>query len=241
MIRKILIMSLSITTILLAQFLGPKVTMKQTEYDFKNIKEGKIVDHNFTITNTGGDLLKITSVRATCGCTAANPEKSDLKPGESTTIKVSFNSSGRLGPQVKYVYVNTNDPANNEIKLKIIGNVVTSENSSSAANLPKIYFPETQYDFGTVKEGTIVSHTFKFINKGKATLDISNIKTSCGCTAALVSSKQIAPGKNGTIKIDLDTKNRQGRMSRTITVSSNDPEEPTKVITIYADINKTSN
>ena len=92
-----------------------------------------------------------------------------------------------------------------------------------------------------VKEGDVVSHTFKFINNGKAILDINDIKTSCGCTAALVSSKKIAPGKDGTIKIDLDTKNRQGRMSRTITVTSNDPEEPNKIITIYAEVNKASN
>lgn len=241
MIKRILILSMSFATILFAQFLGPKATMKQTDYDFKNIKEGKIVDHNFTITNTGGDLLKITNVRATCGCTVANPEKSELKPGESTTIKVSFNSNGRVGPQTKYVYVSTNDPANKEIKLKITGNVVNSDNAASSVNVPKIYFPETQYDFGKINEGTVVSHTFKFVNKGKAALDISDIKTSCGCTAALLSSKQIAPGKDGTIKVDLDTKNRQGRMSRTITIISNDPEEPTKVITISADVNKMSN
>ena len=42
----------------MCSILGPKATMKQTEHDFKNIKQGKIVDHNFTITNTGGDLLK---------------------------------------------------------------------------------------------------------------------------------------------------------------------------------------
>ena len=241
MLNKVLLFSALFISISFAQLLGPKAVIKQTEYDFKSIEQGKIVNHNFTITNTGGDLLKITDVRASCGCTAAKPDKSELKPGESTAIKVSFNSSGRLGPQVKFVYVNTNDPANNEIKLKITGDVVSLENSTVSNNLPKIYFPETQYDFGIVKEGAVVTHTFKFVNKGKATLDISDIKTSCGCTVASVSSKQIAPGKNGTMKIDLDTKNRQGKMSRTITITSNDPEEPTKIITISADVNKASN
>jgi hypothetical protein len=241
MIKKILVFSIAFISITSAQLLGPKAVIKHTEYDFKNIEQGKIVDHNFTITNTGGDLLKITDVRASCGCTAAKPDKLDLKPGESTEIKVTFNSSGRLGPQVKYVYVNTNDPSNTEIKLQITGNIVAPGNSSLSESLPKIYFPEIQYDFGVVKEGAIVTHTFKIVNKGKARLDISDIKTSCGCTAALVSNKQIAPGKNGTIKVDLDTKNRQGKMSRTITITSNDPEEPTKVITISADVNKASN
>ncbi len=241
MIKKVLVFYLVIVSFSFAQLIAPKASMKQTEYDFKDIQEGKIVNHNFTITNTGGDLLKITSVRASCGCTAANPDKSELNPGESTDIKVTFNSSGRSGMQTKFVYVNTNDPANNEIRLKFTGNVVSSESSTITSNLPKIYFPETQYDFGTVREGAVVSHTFEFVNKGKATLDISDIKTSCGCTAALVSNKQIAPGKSGTIKIDLDTKNRQGKMSRTITISSNDPEVPNTVITIYADVNRTRN
>lgn len=241
MIKHVLTLILISLTISFAQLIGPKATVQVTEHDFGNIEQGKVVGHNFIITNTGGDLLKIINVHASCGCTAAKPEMSELKPSESTAIKVSFNSAGRLGAQQKYVYVTTNDPNNQEIKLKISGNILIPDSSLATEKLPMIYFPETQYDFGIVKEGNVVSHTFKFVNKGKATLDIKDIKTSCGCTVALVSSKKIEPGKDGTIKIDLDTKNRQGRMSRTITINSNDPEEPNKVITIYADVNKVSN
>jgi len=241
MIKKVLTLSFISLSITFAQLMSPKATVQSTEYDFGNIEQGKMVEFNFMITNTGGDILKITDVRASCGCTAAKPDKSELKPGESTAIKVAFNSSGRLGAQQKYVYVVTSDPSNKEIRLKISGNILAPGTSLTSEKLPKIYFPETQFDFGKVKEGNVVSHTFKFINNGKTSLDIKDIKTSCGCTAALVSSKKIEPGKDGTIKVDLDTKNRQGRMSRTITVSSNDPEEPNKVITIFADVNKASN
>lgn len=241
MIKKVLTFSLISLSVSFAQLIAPKATVQSTEYDFGNIEQGKIVEYNFMITNTGGDLLKITDVRPSCGCTAAKPEKSELKPAESTAIKVSFNSAGRLGAQQKYVYVVTNDLSNQEIKLKISGNILAPGTLLTSEKLPKIYFPEIQYDFGKIKEGDVVSHTFQFINKGKATLDINDIKTSCGCTAALVSNKKIEPGKDGTIKVDLDTKNRQGRMSRTITVNSNDPEEPNKVITIFADVNKASN
>lgn len=240
MIKNILTLSLISLSITFAQLMSPKATVQITEYDFGNVEQNKIVNYNFTLSNSGWDVLKIMDVRASCGCTAASPEKSELKPGESTAIKVSFNSTGRLGAQQKYVYVVTNDPANKEIKLKISGNVLAPGTSLSSEKLPKIYFLETQFDFGKVKEGDVVSHTFKFINNGKTTLDIKDIKTSCGCTAALVSNKKIEPGKDGTIKVDLNTKNRDGRMSRTITVSSNDPEEPNKVITIFADVNKAS-
>jgi hypothetical protein len=212
-----------------------------SNYDFGNVEQGKVVDYNFIITNTGGDLLKISNVRASCGCTAAKPDKSELKPGEFTRIMVSFNSTGRSGVQQKYIYVTTNDPDNHEIKLKLAGNVLAPGSSIGEEQLPKIYLPEIQYDFGNVKEGEVVSHIFKILNKGKATLNIKDIKTSCGCTAALINNNKIEPGNDGTIKVDFDSKNRQGKTSRTITVNSNDPEEPNKVITIYAEINRAKN
>lgn len=237
-IRSLFTFALISFSICIAQIIGPKASFKTLEFDFGNIEQGKVVDYNFIVTNTGGDLLKILNVRATCGCTAAKPEKSDLMPGESTQIFVSFNSTGRLGAQIKYVYVTTNDTSNREIRLKISGNVLAAGTPVDSEKLPKISFRESQHDFGIVKEGSVVSYTFKFANKGKSFLKIKDIKTSCGCTAALISSKEIAPGNEGTLKVDLDTKNRQGRMSRTITVVSNDPEEPNKVLTIYAEVTK---
>ncbi|NUM63241.1 MAG: DUF1573 domain-containing protein, partial [Ignavibacteriaceae bacterium] len=87
-------------------------------------------------------------------------------------------------------------------------------------------------------EGDKVDYTFKFVNKGSSNLIISDIKTSCGCTAALLSADNLEPGQEGTIKVELDTKNRSGKMSRTVTIKSNDPKESTKILTIYADVVK---
>jgi len=240
MLNKIFVFILCLSFTSFAQLMGPKAASQQMDYDFGNIVEGKVVDHYFVVTNNGGDILKITNVRASCGCTAAKPEKDELKPGESTKINFKFNSAGRLGHQEKYVYVNTNDPDNREMKFKFYGTIVQSE-VIKKTDQPRIYFKETQHDFGVVKEGNSYNHTFSFKNTGKATLKIKDIKTSCGCTAALISSKEIKPGAEGTLKIELDTTNRIGRMSRTITVESNDPEEPNKILTIFAEPKKVTN
>ena len=101
--------------------------------------------------------------------------------------------------------------------LSITGNVVSASESTTGA--PTIYFPETQHDFGKVNEGDKVNYTFNFANKGSSVLTIKDIKTSCGCTAALISQDSLAPGKDGTIKVELDTKNRSGKMSGTVTVN----------------------
>ncbi len=237
MTKKIFSFILVLSISSFAQLVGPKASAQITEYNFGDIKQGDVVSYDFKIMNNGGDILKIIDIRASCGCTAAQPDKKELKPGETTTIKVTFNSKGRKGAQIKTVRVITNDPEKSDINFVIRCNILVDENKANASGA-LLYLPETQFNFGKVKEGTTVSHTFELVNKGSDVLNIKDIRTSCGCTAALVSSSTLKPGEKGTLKVDLDTKGRQGKMSRTISIMSNDSEQSTKVITIYAEVLK---
>ena len=236
MIRNILIVTTLFSSVVFAQLFQPKLVLQQNSFDFGDIKQGETVSHTFILSNNGGDLLKITDVRASCGCTAAAPDKKELAPGESTNLVVSFNSAGRMGKQSKTVRVYSNDPQNPEIVLTIKCNIVLPGEQSGG--VPTIYFPETQHDFGKVNEGDKVNYTFRFSNTGNSSLIIKNIRSSCGCAAALLSKDNLEPGQEGTLQVELDTKNRSGKLSRTITVNSNDPKDPAKVLTIYADIIK---
>lgn len=236
MIKNLFVVFFLFSSIVFAQLFQPKLILQQTSFDFGDIKQGEKVSHTFVISNGGGDLLKISDVKASCGCTAAAPEKKELAPGESTNIVVTFNSTGRMGNQSKTIRINSNDPENPEMVLSFTGNVISA--SETSAGTPTIYFTETQHDFGKVNEGDKVNYTFNFANKGSSVLTIKDIKTSCGCTAALISQDNLTPGQEGTLKVELDTKNRSGKMSRTVTVNSNDPKDPAKVLTIYADIVK---
>jgi hypothetical protein len=236
MIRYLFILMICFTFMACAQVIGPKASAQQMEYDFGTIEQGKIVTHNFALINTGGDTLKITDVHASCGCTAAKPDKNELMPGESINIKVDFNSVGKMGKQEKYVYVKTNDPNNHELKFKFTGNVIDSNDVKEKLSAPMLSFTETQHDFGKVKEGQVVDYTFKFKNTGKRVLEVKNVSTSCGCTVALISSKILKPGEEGTLRVELDTKDREGKMNRNVTIQSNDPKEPTKALLIFADV-----
>lgn len=236
MIKNFIIVFFLFTSIISAQLFQPKLILQQDSFDFGDITQGEKVSHTFVLSNGGGDALIISDVRASCGCTAAAPEKKELAPGESTNLLVTFNSANRKGIQHKTVRIFSNDPENPEMMLSITGNVVIASEQSSQT--PIIYFPETQHDFGKVNEGDKVDYTFSFANKGASVLTIKDIKTSCGCTAALVSQDNISPGQEGTLKVELDTKNRSGKMSRTVTISSNDPKDPAKILTIYADVVK---
>ncbi|MEN3041419.1 MAG: DUF1573 domain-containing protein [Bacteroidia bacterium] len=103
--------------------MAPRAEFSSTEYNYGKIKAGEKVTHEFRITNTGKKPLIIRKVKASCGCTAANPDKSELKPGESTTIKVTFDSTGRSGRDSKTVTVITNDPRQPTTNLVIQGEI----------------------------------------------------------------------------------------------------------------------
>lgn len=239
MIKQIFAFIMLVSVVSFAQMFPPKIASQLMEYDFGEVPRGDHVKYDFVVSNVGGDLLKISDVTASCGCTAAKPQKDDLAPGESTNINVDFNSTGRSGRQTKYITVKTNDPDNPEIRFKLTGVVVDpGSEKGNLAQGPMMYFKDTQHDFGTVQEGDVLNYTFNFVNKGNSELKISDVKTSCGCTTALVSGELVEPGKEGTLKVTLDTKHRVGKMSRRITIYSNDITNPNMVLTIFADVQK---
>ena len=102
---------------------------------------------------------------------------------------------------------------------------------------PQIKFGHESWDFGRVNQGEILTHVFPFSNEGDDTLLINRVRTSCGCTAALVSEEKVAPGKTGEIKVDLSTQGYEGEVSKYIYVETNDPRFPRKELTVKARIN----
>lgn len=100
-----------------------KSEYSEKTFDFGTINDGEKVKHDFTVKNTGKTDLVIRKVRASCGCTAVQPAKTLLAPGETTTIGVTFDSKGRPGRQSKTVTVITNDPSASTVLLQITGQV----------------------------------------------------------------------------------------------------------------------
>ena len=77
------------------------------------------------------------------------------------------------------------------------------------------------FDFGTIQEGAVVEHDFKFRNDGEYPLILNNITSSCGCTTPEWPKDPIGPKQAATIKVRFDSKNKTGPQVKTITVYAN--------------------
>ncbi len=103
----------------------PKVAISNPIFDFGAVSQGTKVSNDFVISNSGSIPLIIQRVEPTCGCTAAVPEKNTLQPGEKTSVKVTFDTTGFEGYKVKSVRLYTNDPSEISSVLTLQGTVKT--------------------------------------------------------------------------------------------------------------------
>ena len=80
-----------------------------------------------------------------------------------------------------------------------------------------IVFDKLVHDFGTMEKGGDASCVFTFKNVTKKPVTLTNVKTSCGCTAADWPKEPVAKKKKGSIKVKYDS-NRVGKFTKTIKV-----------------------
>ena len=91
------------------------------------------------------------------------------------------------------------------------------------AAMPKttIQFIDSFFNFGEVKEGESVKHSFRFKNTGTNLLLISKTDVSCGCTVPTFSKEPVAPGAEGVIEIQYNSKGHPGHQHKNVIVHSN--------------------
>ena len=101
---------------------------------------------------------------------------------------------------------------------------------------PTIFFKNPDFNFGQIFKGQKIEHIFEFENLGEDILNIGKVKTSCGCTAAMLTNNTIPPGKTGEIKAIFSSGSFTGNVTKSISVISNDPDHPSYKLTIYGEI-----
>jgi hypothetical protein len=91
-------------------------------------------------------------------------------------------------------------------------------------NSTTIAFDKTDYNFGTVKEGKTITHTFTFKNTGKTDYIIKEVNASCDCMVPTLPKGPVKPGATGTIVVVFNTSGqaKAKRMSsKSVTITAN--------------------
>lgn len=155
-----------------------------------------------------------------------------LQPGQEGSLKAKVNGqklkeSGQVdGYMVEDFAFFTDEAQLNKKELTITGNFKRVFSEAERNNSPHIVFEVTNVDGAKVIEGEKYVYDFKFKNTGPAPLKILSAKPGCGCTVISPVADETPSGGEGAITATFDSRGRTGMQSKTITVTTNDIENP---------------
>jgi hypothetical protein len=89
--------------------------------------------------------------------------------------------------------------------------------SPAAAQLA---FEAERHDFGTIEEGDVATHAFRFTNAGEAPVSLAEVAASCGCTTPSYTDTPVAPGDTGRVVVAYASAGRPGPFERRIRVTA---------------------
>ena len=119
-----------------------RLMIEPSEYNFGLIDEGIEVSHDFSLTNKSQQVINIYNAYATCGCTVPKLLKHSLKPNETTILKITVDTTMKLGNITKSVFIVTNDTKNPKQEIKLIMNVKDPHKGLSKEKMAKIFTSE---------------------------------------------------------------------------------------------------
>ena len=104
-----------------------------------------------------------------------------------------------------------------------------------SSGAPRAVFREERRDLGLIRQGESIVHEFFVHNAGKAALQFQGASLSLpGMTCHL--PREVAPGGDGRIQIELSTSHLQGRVEAEAVVRMNDPARPERRLVVTGDV-----
>lgn len=205
--------------------------------NFGIVSTEKPVTKSFEVYNDSNEPITFQSKTEAPAHIKVTIEPATLEAKAVGQVKVEYDpkAKGRLGYNSDNIRIFTDEASNSEKQLYVLATIeeyFPALSDEELAKAPRLTFESINHDFKRIREGTKVSHDFKFTNTGKSALNIRDTRSNCTCTVPELSSKDIKPGEAGTLTITFDTKGRKGTQQKTVTVFSNDPTAPTQTVVV---------
>lgn len=153
-----------------------------------NKQRGTPVEYDIAVKNVGNADLKITSVSSSCGCTGILSSSDLIKPGESGSVKFSFNGQA-MGQVSKNIYIVTNETENASHTVTFTVNMIdpVSLNPSSIMTEGKV--------------GDELKQTATLTNSSGSEITIIEITSNSPVVKVLSDKMSIANGEAASLSI----------------------------------------
>ncbi len=208
--KKTLFTSLMLLLSIIAFAQQPVITFTETEHNFGKIDEaGGKVSTVFEFKNEGMEPLVISNVRASCGCTTPKWTRMPVEPGQTGTITVTYNPSGRPGRFQKTVTI-TSNATTPTVKLYIKGEVIPKQVNPAdkyPVKMGALSLAKDNMQFGIIMDDASKMQTIEYANLTDQPITVSIVGDSNDkCIVPHLSLETLAPKQTGKLSVKFDGK-----------------------------------
>jgi photosystem II stability/assembly factor-like uncharacterized protein len=200
---------------------GPDIDVSTTSIDFGEVELGKSLVKNFLLKNLGDVALQISDM-ASSNSQFTVTKVTNVPPETTMSIQARFLPTSE-GPKAGLITITSNDPDESTVIISVQGKGIIFPS-------PNIRISPTTIDFGDLEIGKSLTKNFNIYNDGSAILHIQSITSNTNQFVAQNTS-DIPP--NGSIVVPVQfTPSSLGLKEGTITVKSDDSDEPSKTVAV---------
>ena len=188
----------------------PQIEVIEPTFDFGSVYEGDQVPHTFKFKNVGNAILKISRVRATCGCTTTRISNREIAPGEFGEVEAIFRTTGFTGRQRKTIYIHSNDPLKPVTKLELKGHVKVG-----------VEVKPRRLVFKNVQKDTAVTRELEIKQVGEEELVLGEVTTNLEYLKIDSVEKKLGDKKVYIVRVTLEKDAPVGNIHGVVEVNTN--------------------
>lgn len=206
-------------------------------FNLKNGFTGQELMGKFSLYNFGGETLNMKNVHTSMpGLTVSfEPEEIPHNSFSRVTISLKSDESHDLG--FTRNRLNLMDEDSSVIAtLPIQFTLEQTPAYGQHPEAPHLAVSKLTHDFRVMKAGDYESVSITISNTGSSPLKIEALEANCDCLEYELDTMELAQGTSARLKVSFNAKDRLGYERKTLALFTNDPTQPTKVLTFKAHV-----
>lgn len=178
-----------------------QLKISETQVHFGNMKEGPNAERTITLTNASGTKAVVANVSTSCACTTTKLDKTELAPGETATMVITYHTFKYPGKFDKTVHVFTGADGKTEDVVHILGYVDPIPMGVMEVEPRKV-------DVGELAAGKANTVPLKLNNAGDAPIKVSAVKSQKFGKTYWQGEKTVPAGQSATIDLTVSPESK---------------------------------
>jgi hypothetical protein len=107
--------------------------------------------------------------------------------------------------------------------------------SEKKKNVAKIEFTEEIHNFGTLKQGEVVSFSFKFKNTGNGPLRLTKVDPTCSCLSVRYQKEDVDVSGSSFIEVIFNSEGEWGNQIKSVDIETSTGQVKTLTIAAFVE------